>query len=192
MKIYTKTGDKGTTGLYGGTRVSKFDNRIEAYGTIDELNSFLGLLRDQEISSVDKDFLIGIQTDLFTVGAILATPTENQIFKDGKKHPNIPQISANDISKLENEIDIIDAQLKPMTHFILPGGHPTVSYCHICRTICRRAERLSSHLHSKTPVNLLVLVYLNRLSDYFFVLARKLTKDLHIEETKWIPRKTND
>jgi len=189
MKIYTKTGDKGTTGLYGGTRVPKYNNRIEAYGTIDELNSFIGLLRDQEISNKDRLFLIQIQIDLFTVGAILATPIEKETLKNGKKRLNIQRIEKEDIQKLENEIDSIDSQLEPMTHFVLPGGHKTVSYCHVCRSICRRAERLANYLMSETVVDSEVLVYLNRLSDYLFVLARKLTKDLGIEETKWVPKK---
>ena len=189
MKIYTKTGDKGTTGLYGGTRVPKYDSRIEAYGTIDELNSFIGLLRDQDIQESDRQFLIQIQTDLFTVGAILATPPEKETLKNGKKRLDIQRIENEDIEKLETEIDTIDTQLEPMTHFVLPGGHPIVSYCHVCRSICRRAERLSNYLNSETPIDSQVLIYLNRLSDYLFVLARKLTNNLGIEETKWIPKK---
>lgn len=191
MKIYTKTGDNGTTGLYGGTRVPKFDSRIEAYGTIDELNSFLGLLRDQKIPASDSNFLIEIQTDLFTVGAILATPVEKETLKNGKKRLNIQRIKSEDIEKLEHQIDTLDAQLEPMTHFVLPGGHTTVSYCHICRSICRRAERLVNYLSTETSLDPAILMYLNRLSDYLFVLARKLTKDLGIEETKWIPQKTD-
>ncbi len=189
MKIYTKTGDKGTTSLYGGTRVPKYNNRIEAYGTIDELNSFLGLLRDQEISAKDKNFIIQIQTDLFTVGAVLATPPEKEILKNGEKRLKIPLINNRDIEKLEQEIDTIDSKLEPMTHFVLPGGHTTVSYCHVSRSICRRAERLINYLHSEIEVDANVLKYINRLSDYLFVLARKLTYDLSIEETKWVPDK---
>ena len=188
MKIYTKTGDNGTTGLYGGTRVPKYNSRIEAYGTIDELNSFLGLLRDQEIPSQDREFLIQIQTDLFTVGAILATPTEKETLKNKAKSLNIQHIDTTYIDKLENQIDKIETNLEPMTHFILPGGHPTVSYCHVSRSICRRAERLVNYLNSEIPLNNNVLKYLNRLSDYLFVLARKLTKYLNVKETKWIPK----
>ena len=188
MKIYTKTGDDGTTGLYGGTRVQKYDSRIEAYGTIDELNSFIGLLRDQEIPTEDRDFLINIQGDLFTIGAILATPPEKELLKNGKKRLNIQQIEQQDTERLENKIDEMEAKLEPMTSFILPGGHTTVSYCHVSRSICRRAERLANHLHSESPINTSVLKYLNRLSDYLFVLARKLTNDMRIEETKWIPK----
>ena len=191
MKIYTKTGDKGNTSLYGGTRVPKYNNRIEAYGTIDELNSFLGLLRDQGISVTDKNFIIKIQTDLFTVGAILATPPEKETLKNGNKRLNITRINIEDIESLEAEIDLIDAQLEPMTHFVLPGGHTVVSYCHVCRSICRRAERLTNLLNSEIEVDSNVLKYLNRLSDYLFVLARKLTKEKGIEETKWMPEKTS-
>lgn len=185
MKIYTKTGDKGNTSLYGGKRVPKYNTRIEAYGTVDELNSFLGLLRDQNINDLHKEFLINIQNDLFTIGAILATPTDNE----KAKKLNIEQITPADIKKLELEIDALNISLDPMTHFILPGGHQTVSYCHVCRSICRRTERLAFKLADETHINNDVLIYLNRLSDYLFVLARKLTKDLKINETKWIPSK---
>lgn len=193
MKIYTKTGDKGTTALYGGTRVPKHHIRIEGYGTVDELNSWIGLIRDQEIEESYKSVLIEIQDRLFTVGAILATPPEKEFLKNGKKRLDIPVISANDISLLENEIDKMDGSLPPMTHFVLPGGHTTVSYCHIARTICRRAERKATYLYENEPFDVLVLNYLNRLSDYLFVLARKLTSDLMADEVKWIPnRKTSN
>ncbi|MDR0228084.1 MAG: cob(I)yrinic acid a,c-diamide adenosyltransferase [Flavobacteriaceae bacterium] len=189
MKVYTKTGDKGTTALFGGTRVPKHHIRIESYGTVDELNSYIGLIRDQEINVLYKEVLIQIQDSLFTVGAILATDPEKAILKNGKERLNIPKISAEDISLLENEIDRMEDSLPQMTHFVLPGGHTTVSFCHIARCVCRRAERLSVHLNELEPVDESVLMYLNRLSDYLFVLARKLTFDLHAEEVKWIPRK---
>ncbi len=189
MKIYTKTGDQGTTALFGGTRVPKHHIRIESYGTVDELNSFLGLVRDQEIDAHYKQMISTIQHKLFTLGAILATDPEKATLKSGKERLNIPKISAEDISLLEMEMDHMNEALPPMTHFILPGGHPTVSYCHIARTVCRRAERLTAYLHHEQPVEKHVLMYLNRLSDYLFVLARKLSFDLHAEEIKWIPEK---
>lgn len=189
MKIYTKTGDKGTTSLFGGTRVPKHHIRIESYGTVDELNSYIGLIRDQKIDTHSKEILIKIQDRLFTLGATLATDPEKATLKSGKDRLNIPKIEPQDITLLETEMDKMNKQLPAMTHFILPGGHTTVSYCHITRCICRRAERLSTLLHQKEPIDELVLVYLNRLSDYLFVLARKLTKDLQAEEIKWIPKK---
>ncbi|WP_025124450.1 cob(I)yrinic acid a,c-diamide adenosyltransferase [Myroides odoratimimus] len=189
MKVYTKTGDKGTTALFGGTRVPKHHIRIESYGTVDELNSYIGLIRDQEMNPLYKKVLIEIQDRLFTVGAILATDPEKAILKNGKERLNIPKISVADIELLENEIDRMEDSLPQMTHFVLPGGHTTVSYCHIARCVCRRAERLSVSLNKSEPVDESVLKYLNRLSDYLFVLARKLTFDLQAEEVKWIPRK---
>jgi len=189
MKIYTKTGDKGTTALFGGTRVPKFHIRIESYGTVDELNSHIGLIRDQNIDKHYKDLLTNIQDKLFTLGAILATDPEKAILKSGKERLNIPKIEAEDIELLEKEMDAMNDALPPMTHFVLPGGHTTVSYCHIARTVCRRAERLATLLHENEPIDESVLKYLNRLSDYLFVLARKLSHDLKAEEIKWIPKK---
>ena len=189
MKIYTKTGDKGTTALFGGTRVPKHHIRIDSYGTVDELNSHLGLIRDQEINQLYKDVIIDIQDRLFTVGAILATDPEKAILKSGKERLNIPKISKEDISKLEQEMDSMNASLPQMTHFVLPGGHQTVSFCHIARCVCRRTERLASALNDLEPFLPEALTYLNRLSDYLFVLARKLSYDLQAEEVKWIPKK---
>jgi len=183
MKIYTKTGDKGTTSLFTGTRVPKHHARIESYGTIDELNSHLGLLRDQEIDEHSKKTLTLIQEKLFTVGSILATEPK----KD--KRLKIPRISSEDIEFLEQEMDQMNEELPEMTHFILPGGHTSVSYCHIARTVCRRGERMISYLHENEPVPDNVLSYINRLSDYLFVLARKLSKALKTQEIKWIPEK---
>jgi cob(I)alamin adenosyltransferase len=187
MKIYTKTGDKGTTGLYGGTRVLKSDLRIESYGTVDELNSYLGLIRDQKNEPSDVSTLIKIQKELFTIGAILATPVEKEILKNGKKRLNISLINSESIIFLEEEIDKMNEVLPAMTHFVLPGGHTTVSYCHIARCICRRAERLAVQLNENVEIDEMVLIYLNRLSDYLFVLARKLTLDNKAEEIRWIP-----
>lgn len=189
MKVYTKTGDTGTTALFGGTRVPKDHARIESYGTVDELNSYIGLIRDQEINQHFKDILIEIQDRLFTVGAILATPPEKEMLKNGQKRLQNLGIVESDIELLEKEIDTMEASLPQMTHFILPGGHTTVSYCHIARCVCRRAERLAVHLSHNEPVADIAIKYLNRLSDYLFVLARKLSKELNAVEVKWIPRK---
>lgn len=189
MKVYTKTGDKGTTALFGGTRVPKHHIRIESYGTVDELNSYIGLIRDQEINPLYQNVLIEVQDRLFTLGAILATPPEKEILKNGEKRLQNLGIIESDIEFLETEIDTMEENLPPMTHFVLPGGHTTVSYCHIARCVCRRAERLATHLNEIEPTDELVLKYLNRLSDYLFVLARKLSFDLNANEVPWIPRK---
>jgi len=191
MKIYTKTGDKGTTALFGGTRVKKYNLRIESYGTVDELNSYIGLIKDQEINEIEKASLLKIQNELFTLGAMLATPPEKEVLKNGKERLNIPKINDGSIEFLEQEIDRMDAVLPQMTHFILPGGHQAVSFCHIARCVCRRAERLSVELNDEETINPDVIKYLNRLSDYLFTLARKLSKDLAVEEIKWIPQKYN-
>jgi cob(I)alamin adenosyltransferase len=190
MKIYTKTGDKGTTALFGGTRVSKHHIRIDSYGTVDELNSYIGLIRDQDIDNHYKNILLEVQNNLFVIGSILATDPDKSNLKSGKERLNIEKIKEEDVALLEKEIDTMNIGLPQMTHFILPGGHTVVSYCHITRCVCRRAERLSSLLNENEPVNEYVLKYLNRLSDYLFVLARKLTQELKIEEIKWSPKKT--
>lgn len=183
MKIYTKTGDKAETALFTGKRVPKHHIRIESYGTLDELNSWLGLVRDQDIDARSRTVLITIQEKLFTVGAILATePQKDQRLK-------ISRIAESDISFLEKEIDAMNEVLPPMTHFILPGGHQTVSYCHIARTVCRRGERMISVLNENEPLPDEVLAYVNRLSDFLFVLARKLSAQLKADEIKWIPEK---
>ncbi len=189
MKIYTKTGDKGTTALYGGTRVPKHHLRIEAYGTTDELNSYIGLIRDQKIDNRTSSTLLKIQNELFTLGAMLATPPEKEKLKNGKDRLNIHKISSHDISFLEQEIDAMDKLLPQMTNFILPGGHQTVSFCHIARCVCRRAERLAVQLDQNESIDTSILQYLNRLSDYLFVLARKLTLDNKAVEIPWIPSK---
>lgn len=181
MKIYTKTGDTGSTSLFGGKRVSKSDLRIDTYGTVDELNSYIGLLRDQSVNTIRKDILIEIQDRLFTVGSILATEPGNTKVK-------IPSLSESDIQFLEKEIDGMETSLPPMKSFVLPGGHQSVSFCHIARTVCRRAERLSVALNDLEKIDELVIKYLNRLSDYLFVLSRKITQELGAEETPWKPR----
>ena len=191
MKIYTKTGDKGKTSLFGGTRVPKYDLRIEAYGTVDELNSYIGLIRDQKIDAHSVEILLKIQNELFTLGAMLATPPDKETLKNGKERLNINKINTESITLLEVEIDKMNETLPPMTNFVLPGGHTTVSFCHIARCICRRAERIATQLSDESSISEQIIIYLNRLSDYLFVLARKLTIDNNCEEIKWISRKNN-
>ncbi|TCD10459.1 cob(I)yrinic acid a,c-diamide adenosyltransferase [Pedobacter frigidisoli] len=181
MKIYTKTGDKGQTSLIGGTRVPKCHLRIEAYGTVDELNSYIGLIMCQDIDLHHQQLLKGIQDRLFTVGASLAADPEKSKMK-------IPDLHDSDITLLETEMDSMNETLPALKHFVLPGGNTVVSYCHIARCVCRRAERLTVELAENSFVDERVTVYLNRLSDYLFVLARKLTNDLQVEENIWIPR----
>lgn len=189
MKIYTKTGDKGTTSLFGGTRVAKHHIRIESYGTVDELNAHIGLVKDQKIDDPTKEILNRIQDRLFTIGSTLATEPEKATLKSGKERLRIPKISEEDILLLEKEMDRMNETLPEMTHFILPGGHQSVSICHIARCVCRRAERMATALYEISHFDEMVLKYLNRLSDYLFVLARKLSKDLEAEEIQWIPEK---
>ncbi|MFL5763528.1 MAG: cob(I)yrinic acid a,c-diamide adenosyltransferase [Bacteroidia bacterium] len=181
MKIYTKTGDKGQTSLIGGTRVPKHHIRIESYGTVDELNSWIGLIRDQQMDAHTGEILIEIQDRLFTIGSSLASDPEKSKMK-------IPDLKETDVELLEKEIDSMNSVLPEMRSFVLPGGHTTVSYCHIARCVCRRAERLTIHLSENSFVAELVIKYLNRLSDYLFVLSRKLTQDLNAREIPWKPR----
>jgi len=181
MKIYTKTGDKGFTSLIGGTRVPKYHLRIESYGTVDELNSYIGLIRDQDISTRDKDLLKQVQDRLFTIGSSLASDPE-------KSRMVIPDLHTEDITLLESEMDAMNEYLPELRHFILPGGNNAISYCHIARCVCRRAERLGVHLATESSVDEKVIIYLNRLSDYLFTLARKITYDAKVAENQWIPR----
>lgn len=181
MKIYTKTGDKGQTSLIGGTRVPKYHLRIESYGTVDELNSYIGLIICQDIDAHYQTVLKEIQDRLFTIGSSLASDPEKSKMK-------IPDLLATDITLLENEMDQMNEQLPELKHFILPGGNTTVSYCHLARCVCRRAERLMVHLAEESFVDSNITIYLNRLSDYLFVLARKLSADAKTEENVWLPR----
>lgn len=181
MKIYTKTGDQGTTALFGGKRVSKADLRIDTYGTVDELNAWIGVLRDQDVNLKRKEVLVEIQDRLFTIGSILATEPGNTKVK-------IPALAEGDVTFLEHQMDQMDSSLEPMRFFVLPGGHPSVSFGHVARTVCRRAERLVIHLNDSEPVGELVIKYLNRLSDYIFMLCRVMTSELKAEETPWKPR----
>ena len=180
MKVYTRKGDDGTTTLYGGKRIKKHHLRIEAYGTVDELNAHVGHLRDHCEEERLLEFLLEIQNDLFNIGSHLATVDPNM-----KK--NLPKLTETLITKLEVEIDTYDELLPPMKNFVLPGGHPVVSQAHIARCVCRRAERISIELAEDEEIHEHVIPFLNRLSDYLFVLSRKLTHDLGVEEIPWRP-----
>ena len=181
MKIYTKTGDKGLTSLIGGTRVPKHHIRIETYGTVDELNSHIGLISCQDIAAHHQTILKEIQDRLFTIGSSLAADPEKSKMK-------IPDLLETDIELLEKEIDQMNEVLPALKHFILPGGNTLVSYCHLARCVCRRAERLTVALAETSFVDEKVTIYLNRLSDYLFVLGRKLGHDTNASENIWIPR----
>lgn len=183
MKIYTKTGDKGTTSLIGGTKVSKSHLRIEAYGTVDELNSYIGLCRDLLTDNNSRAIIQEIQDRLFTIGSALAC--------DPVKEPKIkiPDLKEDDITLLEKEMDKMNESLPPMKHFILPGGHPAVSHLHVARCVCRRAERCTVRLNEGADeTEPIIIKYLNRLSDYLFVLARYASWQLKAEEIAWKPR----
>ncbi|SNR93859.1 cob(I)alamin adenosyltransferase [Belliella buryatensis] len=181
MKIYTKTGDQGTTSLLGGKRVPKGHLKIDAYGTVDELNAFIGLLRDQEVNTSREAVLKEIQDRLFTIGATLAT-------EYGKQNIKRPDLHESDLELLEKEIDQMDSKLPPLKNFILPGGHTAVSFCHVARTVCRRTERCVIDLMEIEPVDEIIVKYLNRLSDYLFVLGRLMAIELGVEEVTWKPR----
>jgi cob(I)alamin adenosyltransferase len=181
MKIYTRTGDQGTTSLFGGKRVSKAELRIDAYGTVDELNGWIGVLRDQPVNAKRQEMLVEIQDRLFTIGSLLATEPGNEKVK-------VPSLSDSDIIFLEKQMDAMDEVLPPMRFFVLPGGHSSVSWGHVARTVCRRAERLVISLNETEPVDGLIIKYLNRLSDYLFVLCRMMAHELNAPETPWKPR----
>jgi len=181
FKIYTRTGDKGQTSLIGGTRLPKHHIRIEAYGTVDELNSHVGLLRDVVEEQATRELLVHIQDRLFTIGSLLAADPE-------KNKMPLPQLKEDDVKALELAIDKIDAVVPEMKSFVLPGGHVFVSYCHIARCVCRRAERAVLKLAENEPVDELLPKYLNRLSDYLFMLSRWLTQKLNAPEIPWKPQ----
>lgn len=182
MKVYTKTGDDGTTGLFGGARVPKHHIRIETYGTVDELNSYIGLVRHRNIAQQSKETLAEIQDRLFTIGSLLASdPSKSNLV--------VPDLHESDIVLLEKEIDKMNEALPEMRFFVLPGGNDTIAFCHIARCVCRRAERLAIQLNESEPILPLIIKYLNRLSDYLFVLSRKVTADDQVEETPWRARK---
>jgi cob(I)alamin adenosyltransferase len=179
MKIYTKTGDKGKTSLFSGGRVLKSDLRIKTYGTVDELNSFIGLLCACEINHAYKEILIKIQHKLYNLGSLLAVK--------GEVKYELPKIEKKDIEFLENKIDELSSKLSPLKDFILPGGNKQVAQCHVCRTVCRRAERELVELSQTEKINFLLVKYLNRLSDYLFALSRVLSKETNATETVWQP-----
>lgn len=182
MKIYTRTGDRGQTSLFGGTRVAKHHIRIEVFGTIDELNAHLGLLRSMDIPLFYQEMLIQIQQDLFRIGSEFALEPEKAILKNGKERLRIAKIRNNQVEILEKWIDQITLELPPLKNFILPGGHPAVAECHIARTVCRRAERKATVLYEQAPFNESLLQYLNRLSDFLFTLARIISITHQVEE----------
>jgi len=179
MKIYTKTGDGGETGLVGGTRVSKTDARLEAYGTVDELNSFVGLLLSYPLNDENRDFLQNIQHRLFTLGAYLATDQSKTALHEASVLKN------EVVSAVETEIDRLNEALPPLQAFILPGGVGAAAVCHVCRSVARRAERNICQLLNVYPVDNLVLIYINRLSDYFFSLARFINMENKEKEIYW-------
>jgi cob(I)alamin adenosyltransferase len=180
-KIYTKTGDKGTTSLVGGTRLPKNHIKIEAYGSVDELNAWIGVLADASENKERNAFLKEIQDRLFTIGAELASEPE----QNKKK---LPELFESDISVLEKEMDLYNESIPTLRAFVLPGGHPLVSYVHVARTVCRRSERQVISLSLHEEVNPLIIKYLNRLSDYLFVLSRKITQEQNAPEIAWKPR----
>lgn len=182
MKIYTRTGDKGQTGLLGGERVAKDDARIEAYGTVDELNSHVGLLRAWA-GPMHDELLASIQQRLFTIGSHLASSNEAE-----RERFRLEPIIDEDVTKLERAMDSMDKDLEPLRSFILPGGHQAVAQAHVCRTVCRRAERRVVSLSSATSVQPELVRYLNRLSDLFFVLSRHLGRTLGVPDVPWRPK----
>lgn len=180
MKVYTKTGDCGQTSLVGGQRVSKCCARLESYGTIDELNSHIGVLITYCTDQHDAEFLTDVQSKLFIVGGYLATDNSQREVRPG----NI--VTPDMVSEVENEIDAIDAKLPPLKLFILPGGSRAAAYCHVCRTVCRRSERrILALIEEGIEVDETVIAYVNRLSDYLFVLARKMNVDANHPEIIW-------
>ncbi|HHP7242672.1 MAG TPA: cob(I)yrinic acid a,c-diamide adenosyltransferase [Cyclobacteriaceae bacterium] len=179
MKIYTKTGDKGYTSLLGGTKVAKSNVRIEAYGTVDELNAYLGWIRDKSVNASRKKDIIRIQENLFVIGSHLAKDKEDLKMA-------LPAFNPEEIAYIEKLIDQMEDSLPVMTNFILPGGKEEVSLCHVARCVCRRAERSVVRLNDEEAINPNFLVFLNRLSDYLFILSRMITKDLQVEEIPWI------
>jgi cob(I)alamin adenosyltransferase len=185
-KLYTKTGDDGTTGLFSGKRVSKHHVRIKAYGTVDELNAWIGLIRNDEIAAETNSFLIKIQNELMVIASQLADDTSG---KTSKLSGKIVPITFENVTEIESEIDKINNELPELKNFIIPGGHVLISYTHLARCTCRRAERFITELKGEEEVSNVIIAYINRLSDYLFILARKLSKDFDVEEIKWIAKK---
>ena len=186
FKIYTKTGDKGETSLYGGTRVSKAAARVESYGTLDELNALIGIAKSEISDEKVLSQLQKIQFDLFTVGSEAATPTDKMLLANGKNRLDL-MISEKEISELELWMDDFDAELEPLKFFILPSGGKAAASIHVCRTVCRRAERTMVFLNETEEVRPELIKYLNRLSDYLFILARYVSKISGEKEEYWNP-----
>lgn len=180
IKVYTKTGDDGTTSLFSGKRVAKHHIKIKAYGSIDELNSWLGWIRDQNIAPERKDEIIKIQKDLMIISSQLAN--------DGVELGIVP-VGQNEVTLLEEYIDKMTENLPPLKNFVIPGGHTLVSSTHLARSVCRRAERIITELNDNEPIDSVLIFYINRLSDYLFTLSRKLSFDLAVKEEKWIPER---
>lgn len=180
MKVYTRTGDKGTTSLVGGARVKKNHQRIEAYGSVDETIAFIALLLDTLQNPIHKTFLLKAEANLMTIASILAC-------NDSAILSQLPQISEKEVFEIEREIDELDSQLTPLTNFVLPGGAIPISTCHVARTVCRRAEREVIRLGEIEEVDSLIIKYINRLSDYLFVLSRKIHSELNVDEIIWKP-----
>ena len=185
-KLYTKTGDDGTTGLFSGKRVSKHHVRIKAYGTVDELNAWIGLIRNDKIAAETNSFLIKIQNELMVIASQLADDTSE---KTSKLSGKIVPITFENVTEIESEIDKINNELPELKNFIIPGGHVLISYTHLARCTCRRAERFITELKGEEEVSNVIIAYINRLSDYLFILARKLAEDFDVEEIKWIAKK---
>lgn len=179
MKIYTKTGDKGSTSLLNGKRVAKYHPRLHAYGTVDELNSWMGMVRDYAVGDLVEE-IVAIQETLFSIGSHLAV--------EGEASFKLPEIPANSIEKLEKAMDKMDASLPELRSFVLPGGHPAVSHCHVARTVCRRAERHIVELSEEHKVDEFIIKYVNRLSDFLFMLSRKFAQDFNTQEIAWNPK----
>jgi cob(I)alamin adenosyltransferase len=179
IKVYTKTGDNGVTSLFSGKRVPKHDIRIKAYGTIDELIAWLGLIRDTTDFDYAKNTLVEIQKQLMTVASQLAVESQ----KDFPK--NLTPLQPNEVQFIEHQIDLLTSRLPPLKNFVIPGGHKLVSYTHLARSVCRRAERYVTELDHQSPVSATLIAYINRLSDYFFTLSRIFALDLQVEEVKW-------
>jgi cob(I)alamin adenosyltransferase len=180
MRVYTRTGDKGETSLASGTRISKDHPRLEAYGTIDELNAHLGIIQADFPDPVEKERLTAIQNRIFVVSSTLAV--DDPVFLE-----RLPKILEEDILDLEKAMDIMLDQMPPLRNFILPAGHVLVAQCHVARTVCRRAERLMIRVSREVDVDSMLIKYVNRLSDYLFVLARKASYDMKVGETIWTP-----
>lgn len=180
MKIYTKTGDSGTTSLFGGKRLGKDDMRIESYGTIDELNSFIGVVISQMNDEEHKSILLNVQNRLFDIGSVLACDPEKPLLNS--------DIQESDILLLENAMDNMENSLEPLRNFILPGGSTAIGFAHVCRTVCRRAERRVISLSRESKVDPVIIKYLNRLSDYFFILSRYMAYKTGVKEILWASR----